>query len=79
MMLGCVAEIVVVFVPPFAVLPDVPAIGTWQLVRVATSSVPDLDIDPLSSLHAVSVARRFRGWTWSSGQRVYSEWHGVSV
>src|SRR3546814_3068574 len=48
----------IIFVPPFAGFPFVPAIDAWQRVRVWSVTSANLDIDTLPGLNLVAVARR---------------------
>ncbi|MPV69418.1 hypothetical protein GD429_27155 [Burkholderia sp. BE17] len=56
-MLGRVAEVVVILVSPLADRVDVTAIGAGQIVGVWPPAGSYFDIDSLASLHLVTVAR----------------------
>jgi len=57
MMLGGVAEIMIILVPPLAFFPDMAAIGARQIVRMGNIPLPNLCRDTLTRLYLVSVAR----------------------
>jgi len=60
MMLSYITKIVIVNVPPFTPLPNMPAVFTRQLVWMRLATGPNKNIDPLSRLLLVSVTRSHR-------------------
>lgn len=73
--LGGIAEEVVVLMPTFALLPYMTAINARQGVRVRASTRPHLDVDALTGLLMVTVTRWHRRWAGAASLGINSEWH----
>ena len=56
MMISPIPAIMVVFVPPLPLAPDMTAIDTRQRVRVRPMPCPDLAVEILAGLNLVAVA-----------------------
>lgn len=77
-MLGAVSARMIVFVATLASCPHVPAIGARQHVWVRATTSAHLDVDPLTRLLLVTVARRHRRWTGAARLGVHA-CHGPLV
>ena len=63
MVLGSVAQIVVVLVPSLTRLENMTTVEARQLVGMWTSASANLNVDTLTRLNLVSVARGIRRWS----------------
>lgn len=73
--LGGVAEVVIVFVAALTFAPHVAAVDARELVRVRASAGADVDVHALAGLRPVPIPRRSRGGAGAARARVQAEGH----